>query len=58
MSLLGHSKQQSPCLMPYLAAGHSKKTFNLRIDVQRYRRAVGTWIVDMFFRLLINRIMS
>ena len=44
--------------MPYLAAGHSKKTFNLRIDVQRYRRAVGTWIVDMFFSLLINRIMS
>ena len=52
------SKQQSPRLMPYLAAGHPKKTFNLGIDVQRYRCALCTWIVDMFCSLIINRIMS
>ena len=44
--------------MPYLAAGHPKKTFNLGIDVQRYRCALCTWIVDMFCSLIINRIMS
>ena len=58
MSLLDRSKQQSPRLMSYLAAGHPKKTFNLGIDVQSYRRAVCTWIVDMFLSLIINRIMS